>query len=280
LQIITLLIPAMKKSGSTSYLMLSEWIDQQQSRGLYYFTRENALRTLKINESAFKQAAIRLARKNRVARLLGGFFIIIPLEYAATGVLPSEWFIADLMAYIEQPYYVGLLSAAALHGAAHQQPQQFQVVTTAPLREIKRKKLSIHFFSKKNFSSTPLVKKKVQTGFINLSSPEATAFDLVRYARTIGGMERVLTVVQELSEVIDPAKLVEAAKTDGNLTYAQRLGWLFEKAGSPDMVKKLAQWVAQKHPFVARLEPALPAKGAPRDTRWSLLINASVEGDV
>jgi hypothetical protein len=28
------------------------------------------------------------------------------------------------------------------------------------------------------------------------------------------------------------------------------------------------------------LEPALSAKGAPKDTRWSLLINTSVEGDV
>ena len=27
-------------------------------------------------------------------------------------MLPAEWFISDLMKYVEQPFYVGLLSAA------------------------------------------------------------------------------------------------------------------------------------------------------------------------
>ena len=81
-------------------------------------------------------------------RIRSGFFVIIPLEYRSTMTLPPEWFIADLMACLEQPYYVGLLSAASLHGAAHQQPQQFQVVTTVPQREIRKKGLAIRFFFK------------------------------------------------------------------------------------------------------------------------------------
>ncbi|HAR49066.1 MAG TPA: hypothetical protein DCR81_02985 [Smithella sp.] len=50
------------------------------------------------------------------------------------------------MAYLAQPYYVGLLSAASLHGSAHQQPQQFHVVTTTPQREVRKKGLAIRFF--------------------------------------------------------------------------------------------------------------------------------------
>lgn len=38
------------------------------------------------------------------------------------------------MKFLGQPYYVGLLSAAALHGAAHHQPQEFQVVTNKQFR--------------------------------------------------------------------------------------------------------------------------------------------------
>jgi predicted transcriptional regulator of viral defense system len=159
----------------TSLPDFSAWIDTRQSRGLYFFTRKEALKSLKRTEAAFKHAAARLARKKRIARIHRGFFIIIPLEYAATGILPAEWFIADLMGYIGQPFYVGLLSAAALHGAAHQQPQQFHVVTTGPLREIRSNGLAITFFSRSRFVDVPLNQVKVQTGHIPVSTPEATA---------------------------------------------------------------------------------------------------------
>lgn len=111
---------------------LPSWVDSRQEQGLYFFFREEAIRAIQFTEEAFKKAAARLAKKNRILRICSGFFVIVPLEYRTTGVLPSEWFIADLMAYLAQPYYVGLLSAASLHGAAHQQPQQLQIVTATP----------------------------------------------------------------------------------------------------------------------------------------------------
>ena len=43
-------------------------------------------------------------------------------------MIPADWFIAELMQFLDLPYYVGVLSAAALHGAAHQQAQEFHVV--------------------------------------------------------------------------------------------------------------------------------------------------------
>jgi len=38
------------------------------------------------------------------------------------------------MRYLDQPYPVALLGAATLHGAAHQQPMLFQVMTDRPSR--------------------------------------------------------------------------------------------------------------------------------------------------
>lgn len=46
---------------------LSAWIDSRQSHGLYFFTREEALKRLKRSGAAFKQAAARLAKKKRIA---------------------------------------------------------------------------------------------------------------------------------------------------------------------------------------------------------------------
>jgi len=270
----------MMADRQTSLPDLSAWIDSRQSRGLYFFTREEALKSLKRSAAAFKQAAARLAKKKRIARIHRGFFIIIPLEYAATGILPAEWFIADLMGYIGQPFYVGLLSAAALHGAAHQQPQQFHVVTTGPLREMRSNGLAIRFFSRSRFADVPLTQVKVQTGHIPTSTPEATALDLIRYARRIGGLDRVLTVLQELGEVIEPGNLEEAAKSDGKIAYAQRLGFLLEKAGFSDLTEKLSQWVNEKNPLPVKLEPSMPTRGCKKDERWKILVNIDVEGDL
>jgi predicted transcriptional regulator of viral defense system len=266
--------------GITKYTDLPSWVDSRQAQGLYFFTREEALKTINFSEDAFKHAAARLVRKGRIVRVHGGFFIIVPLEYAATGLIPPEWFIGDLMEYIGQPFYVGLLSAAVFHGAAHQQPQQFQVVTTKLLREIRIKNQSIRFFVKTGFEKTPRTQFKVQTGFIPVSTPEATIFDLLRYSRWIGGLDRVYTVLQELGEKVDPSKLLAAAKADENLTYAQRAGWLLEKAGFSKAVEKLAGWLVKKHLIPVKLDPGLETKGAPKDNRWSIVVNAKVEGDL
>jgi len=85
-------------------------------------------------------------------------------------------------------------------------------------------------------------------------------------------------VLQELGETIDAKKLLEATRKDGNLAYAQRLGWLMEKAGHTN-VEALSRWVADQKPLPARLDPSQPIKGARKDDRWQLLINATVEGD-
>jgi predicted transcriptional regulator of viral defense system len=259
---------------------LPSWVDSRQEQGLYFFTREEAIQSLQFTEEAFKKAAARLAKKNRILRIRSGFFVIIPLEYRPSGILPAEWFIADLMAYLEQPYYVGLLSAASLHGAAHQQPQQFQVVTTPPQREIRKQGLAIRFFFKTNFKATPVAQIKVQTGHILVSSPEATALDLIRYARSIGGLDRVMTVLQELGESMDAAKLNDAIKADGSLVCGQRLGWLMEKSGYAALVKELAGFIADKNPPFTRLDPSLPAADSEKATRWRLLINTDVESDL
>ena len=268
------------KTKASSLTDLPSWVDSRQEQGLYFFTREEAIQTLQFTEEAFKKAAARLAKKKRILRIRSGFFIIVPLEYRVTGILPAEWFITDLMTYFEQPYYVGLLSAASLQGAAHQQPQQFQVVTTAPQREVRKKGLAIRFFFKTNFNATPVTQIKVQTGYISVSSPEATAIDLIRYGRSIGGLDRAITVFQELGESMVPAKLIDAVKAEGNLVCAQRLGWLMEKAGHAEMVLDLASLIADKNPPLTRLDPSLPVGGAEKNTRWRLLVNTEVEADL
>jgi len=89
-----------------------------------------------------------------------------------------------------------------------------------------------------------------------------------------------MTVLQELGESMDADKLIDAVKAEGNLVCAQRLGWLMEKSGYDKLVLDLGRLIADKNPPFTRLDPSLPAGEAERDTRWRLLINTDVEGDL
>jgi len=256
------------------------WVEVLPSRGRYFFTRDQAMADLKMNRKAFNQAAGRLAARKRIARIHSTFYVVIPLEHASVGILPADWFVVDLMKHLRRPFYVGVLSAAEYHGAAHQRPQNYQVVTDRPLREIQCRGVGIRFFVKKTVASTPVQQVKGVTGYIPVSTPEVTAIDLLRFSRQVGGLDHVLTVLQELGEVIKPHLLLEAAKVDGSVAYAQRLGWLLERTEFAESSGKLAGWLRKMKPLPAKLDPALPLRGSRRDKRWNLWVNTEVEGDL
>ena len=89
-----------------------------------------------------------------------------------------------------------------------------------------------------------------------------------------------MTVIQELAESMNTAKLIDAVKAEGNLVCAQRLGWLIEKAGHSALVLELARLIASHNPPFTRLDPSMPAGEAEKNIRWRLLINTDVEGDL
>jgi len=60
---------------------------------------------------------------------------------------------------------------------------------------------------------------------MRVSTPEATALDLVRYVGHAGQLGNVASVLSELSERIDPVRLVEAARAEVELSIVQRLGF-------------------------------------------------------
>jgi hypothetical protein len=73
-------------------------------------------------------------------------------------MLPPYLFIDDLMKSLDKPYYVGLLSAAALYGTAHQQPMGYTVISQSPApRSIDRLKI---VFSRQNFLQDGIIQKK------------------------------------------------------------------------------------------------------------------------
>lgn len=259
---------------------LSDFVDCLQSSGRYSFRREEPITVLGVSEIAFQAAVRRLAAKGRIATPRRGFSVIVPVEYRQAGGPPPSWFIGDLMKFHGHAYYVGLLSAAALHGAAHQQPQEFQVVTDTALRPTTVGRTRIRFFLKWHLTKTPTTEVKTETGAMTVSTPEATALDLVRYMRSAGHLGNVATVLSELSERINPDGLVEAAQREVELSVVQRLGFLLDHFASHRVTAPLAEWLATKRPRPVSLRPERKPKVTEKDPRWQVLVNERVEVDV
>jgi predicted transcriptional regulator of viral defense system len=259
---------------------VKEFIDRLQSRGRYSFEKKEIIKELNISPGAIKKALSRLEEKNRIVMIRRGFYAVVPLEYRESGILPPSWFIHQLMDVLKFPYYVGLLSAAALQGAAHQQPQQFQVVTERQIRPILVKGLSIRFFLKKNFPGRKELKQlKTRTGYIWVSEPELTAIDLLHYIGPSGGMNHVSTVLLELGEKIRAARLARTAKKEKNLVYVQRLGYILDHLGHKEKTVKLAQWIQKKKPSRTLLDPGKPKGNTTFNEKWFVFVNRELEVD-
>jgi predicted transcriptional regulator of viral defense system len=262
---------------------LASYIDELQINGQYTFTREEAMTKLNmVSLDAFRLAALRLIKKRRLLRLRNGFYVIVPTQYAKIGAPPANWFIDALMKFQQQPYYVGLLSAAALYGAAHQQPQVFQVVTTKPLREIVLGRFCIQFFTKKSITLTSHQAIKTPTGYMRASLPEVTGLDLIGYNRAAGHLSHVATVLTELQEIMDENRLSALLET-GTVTSpnVQRLGYLLEQMEAKQaLMLPLKEWAKKHNLHYVPLRPDAPYKKTDRNSEWKLYVNEKIEADI
>jgi predicted transcriptional regulator of viral defense system len=84
------------------------------------------------------------------------------------------------MQFLGHGYYIGFLSAAALHGAAHQSPMVMQVVTDAVLRDRQIGSQPVSFIRRAQLERRATLRHIVPTGRINLSTPGVTILDTAR----------------------------------------------------------------------------------------------------
>ena len=245
---------------------MSGWVDQLQGLGSYTFTASRAESETGRSFVAVQTALRRLKEQRKIVSPRRGFYVVVPPEYRATGSPPASWFIDDLMRHLEQPYYVGLLSAAAIHGASHQQPMAFQVVTSQPTREMRAGKVTIRFSMNSKVERMPTTEIQTETGTMRVATPETTAFDLVRYQAAAGHLSNIATVLGELAERVDGQALVRIAHLV-KVPDVQRLGYLLDAAGERELATSLAEWLKTRHPRVVPLPPGEPA-AAEIDDRW------------
>lgn len=265
------------------YGYLRDFINELRSNGRYAFSLSEVKGKFTQSDEAIAKALHRLKSKKEIAVIRKEFIAIIPPEYRSKGMLPASLFIAELMNFLGRDYYVGLLSAASFYGAAHQQPQGFSVITTKPsLRGIHAKTLAIDFHVKKEWPKEDITQLKVETGYINVSSPELTALDIVFFFNEVGGFNRIITVLEELSESMDAQKLLATAKRFYQITTIQRLGFLLsEVLQNRNLSDPLAEYIKSLNYFPVLLRPEKRKRGRmAAGNKWRVVQNVEIETDL
>lgn len=176
---------------SSNNLSIAQWMDKLLARGAYSFAVETLQAELPgYTGTAIKRALNRLSSKGKMVSFYKGYYLILTPQYASRGVLPPPMFLDAFMKHLNRPYYVALLNAAAFHGASHQQPQEYFVMTGYPvLRPTQKKGLKIHYISIGKIPESLIEKRKTEAGYLNISNAALTACDLIQFEKRAGGIE-------------------------------------------------------------------------------------------
>ena len=268
-----------------SFIMtLQKWIKDRAIHGFPTFSIEDVRETgMYSSEQILQNELYRLCSNKTIASVYRGFYVIIPVQYVLRGSVPATYYIDQLMAYLSKPYYVCMLSAAELLGAAHQRPQQFSVMTTFPKRRVvSTRNVIIDWFYREGLPEDALITKNTETGTIRISNPLLTAADLVQYQQHVGGLSRVATILEELSEQINiKSQFASLASFVKKVTW-QRLGYILEHVVEEnELADELYEQIRNLPGSIMYMPLSTSAEDntSERNSRWKININIQIEKD-
>ena len=272
-------------NSDSNYKRLEYWVEECQSKGKLAFSLAELKKSFeKDSQTSLKRVLDRLSEKGKVVSVFKGYYVIVPPQYSSKGILPAAMFIDGLMKFLQRKYYVALLNAAALHGASHQQPQEYFVVTEYPvLRTTNKKGLKINYISTRQLPPDALTeKRKTDTGYITISNPLLTAIDLIGYEKKIGGLNRASTVINELLETVKRHDVSEELINYASVSSLQRLGFVLDEILNKKEIADRIFSLCKKAGIKFYLIP-LKASGKKNkeglNEKWKLMINAEIETD-
>lgn len=271
----------MAKEIANTYNYIDAYLDDVRSKGRFAFTLDELKDNFIHNsDKAILQSLHRLKSKKKIVQIRKSFYTLLPPEYSYQGIIPTNLFIDDMMNAVHKDYYIGLTSAAALYGASHQQTMEAYVITKKPaLRNIKNDRLKINFLVKNEWEQEDINLIKTDAGYIKVSSPELTALDLLYYVEKIG-IDRVITILEELCEILKPSKLFQTAKRYNQYAAIQRLGYLLEnELYNENLAEAIFPLIENKKGANIPLLPGTIKEGKV-NSKWRIITNVVIESDL
>ena len=262
-------------------MSISEYIKYLQSIEEYAFSLEELIINCNKTAISLKRELAKLVEKKEITNIRKEFYLIIPPRYAKQQKLPIQLYVEKLLKNIGKTYYLGLYTAAKFHGANHQQAQQEYIITEKALRDISKGAVNIRFFTSSAMPTKNIIKRKSDAGLFKISSPALTIIDLIHYQTKLGGLNRMLAVLEELSEEITLNDVTDLLSWYTNKSSMQRLGFLLEYLQADDkIVNTLKKYFENKKYYPVLLSPQTHTKPGAVDNYWKVDINIKLENDL
>lgn len=258
-----------------------EYIKHLLSIENYSFSLEEISNQTDSTDTSLKFELARLVKKKEITNLRKGFYLIIPPRYSKQGYIPIQLYIHKLFQSLNRNYYLGFYSAAKFHGASHQQTHREYVMIEKPkLNEIKKNDFDIKFITSSQWPTKNIVEKKSDAGYFNISSPALTAADLIHHQTKLGGLNRMLAILEELTEEITNEDLNDLLTWYPHRSTIQRLAFILDEQQADIDLSVISNYLKSAQYFPVLLSPKKNQKAGSVDNRWKVDVNIKLESDL
>ena len=256
---------------------LSLWL---MSRGISSITTGEIAALIGVPKNQVSQRLASPKKRNEIVLLANGLWAPVPPEYLTWGAPPAIDIIDALMRHLDADYYVGWLTAAALHGASHHAPQVFQVAASRAIRTKRIGRSRIRFYHRNPIHHAAIVQIQSRSGPVSLSSREMTMLDIADGITIVGGIDHAANLIVELCESATPdMSALSALSIHYPSSVVRRLGYLLERYAGISALEQLKAISDGRETTVSLLDPQFINAGA-IDPYWRLKINREVQPDV
>jgi predicted transcriptional regulator of viral defense system len=261
---------------------VKDFIKHQLSIENYSFSITEVEQATGSSGTSLKFELVRLIEKGEILNVRKGFYLIIPARYTTSGKLPIQLYVDKMFRYIQRNYYLGFYSAAKFHGASHQQIQRDYVMIALPkFNDVKKSTVTIKFIATSKWPKNNIIKKTGDAGFFNISSPALTAIDLIHYQTKLGGLNRMLAVIEELLDVITLKDVEELLGWYPYKSTLQRFGFLLDEFGADAQITQaILEHLIKKRYYPVLLSPRSQQKAGTVDSIWKVDVNIKLESDL
>lgn len=263
-------------------MSVSDFIFHLQSIEEYSFSTDELLNFCNKTETSIRRELSRLVENNKIINLRKEFYLIIPPRYSKLGQIPIQLYADKLFKSINKKYYLAFYSAAKFHGAGHQQSQQEYVMIDYPkIGDIERNQIRLNFMTTSTWPKKNIIEKKSDAGVFKISSPSLTAVNLIKHQNKIGGINRMLSVIEELIEVITIDDISELLEWYTHKSTLQRFGYLLEELGAEkEKTSLILDYLKSTKYFPVLLVPRPKQKAGKVNNQWKVDVNTILENDL
>lgn len=237
---------------------------------------------LDISKNYAKDLLYSLAKKGAAVKLAKGMYLPVHPEilYGRKSFSEDPFLIIDeLMSELKRSYYVAYISAAHVHGIAHQLPFSLHVAVKRRRRGIKASGISIRFVTVKQERFFGIEEMKFGDRKAKVSDLEKTILDCLERPDLCGSIGDAAMMIYDARERIEWKKLVNYSKIFNNGALVQRLGYILEKLAHQGLnvdkgvINSLQKALGRK--FAYPLDPSMPKEGR-LNRNWMIVENLKI----